>query len=41
MEKYELLKNNTEKTENGTILHRIRALRSFANVSEGDLGGWI
>ena len=33
--KYEL----TEETTNG--LHRIRALKDFANVKAGELGGWI
>lgn len=25
----------------GTNLHRIRALKSFGGVHEGDLGGWL
>ena len=25
----------------GNILHRIKALKNFSNVHEGDLGGWI
>lgn len=25
----------------GTVLHRIKALKSFDNVIKGDLGGWI
>lgn len=40
MKKYEL----TEETmvlDNGTVLHRIRALCDFANVKAGDLGGWV
>ena len=37
--KYEL----TEETKivNGHTLHRIRALRSFGAVENGQLGGWI
>lgn len=39
MKKYIL----TEETKRiwGTTLHRIRAIRDFKNVKEGDLGGWI
>lgn len=39
MKKYEL----TEETKEvfGRRLHRIRALKSFGDVCEGDLGGWI
>jgi len=25
----------------GVTLHRIQALRSFGDVKEGDIGGWI
>lgn len=37
--KYEL---TTETVEvDGHVLHQIKALRDFANVKAGDLGGWI
>lgn len=39
MKKYELTEEI--KTEFGITLHRIRALRSFGDVEEGELGGWI
>jgi carbonic anhydrase/acetyltransferase-like protein (isoleucine patch superfamily) len=39
-DKYELTKE-TITTPDGVVLHRIRALRPFANVKEGDLGGFI
>lgn len=39
MKKYELAKE-TRIVGNHT-LYRIRALRSFSDVKEGDLGGWI
>ena len=26
---------------NGKTLHRIKALKSFSSVKEGDLGGWV
>ena len=39
MKKY-VLTNNT-RTIGNTTLYQIKALRSFANVNEGDLGGWI
>ena len=37
--KYEL----TDETiiRDGRILHRIRAVRDFADVKAGELGGWI
>ena len=38
--KYELM-DETITLKNGVVLHRIRALKSFANVTKGDLGGWI
>ena len=38
--KYELLKNDTIKVDNH-ILYRIKALKDFANVNKGDLGGYI
>ena len=40
MKKYELLDEVIEFND-GTKLHRIRALRSFNDVNEGDLGGFI
>ena len=30
-----------EKTVRDAVLRRIKALRSFGDVKEGDLGGWI
>ena len=38
--KYELLRDDSI-IENNTELYRIRALRSFGKVKEGDLGGYI
>jgi hypothetical protein len=40
MKKYELLDNDT-KTQNGVTLRRVRALRSFGSIEEGELGGFI
>ena len=37
--KYEIT-NNTMEFE-GRELHRIRALKNFADVEAGDLGGWV
>lgn len=37
--KYELTAET--KTVWGVPLHRIRALRSFGDVHQGDLGGWV
>ena len=39
MKKYEL--TSETKVINGVKLHRIKALKSFGNIKEGDLGGWI
>lgn len=39
MKKYEL--TNDTKIVNGVTVHRIVALKSFGNVTEGDSGGWI
>ncbi len=39
MKKYEF--TDETRTISGHVLHRIRALRDFANVKAGDLGGWI
>ena len=39
MKKYEL--TSETKVINGVKLHRIKALNSFGNIYEGDLGGWI
>ena len=38
--KYELT-NESITLKNGVVLHRIRALKSFGDVTKGDLGGWI
>jgi len=40
MKKYELT-GQKMTLRNGLVLHRIRALRDFALVRKGDLGGWI
>ena len=40
MKKYELT-SETMVVHGNIVLHRIRALRDFANVKAGDLGGWI
>ena len=40
MKKYEFTEE-TITTENGNVLHRIRALRDFSDVKVGDLGGFI
>ena len=39
MKKYVLTKETI--TVNGSVLHRIKSLKSFSNVKKGDLGGWI
>ena len=39
MKKYELISET--KVIDGVELHRIKALKSFGNIKEGDLGGWI
>lgn len=39
MKKYELTRET--KVINGVELHRIKALESFGNIKEGELGGWI
>ena len=39
MKKYEL--TSETKVINGVELHRIKALKSFGNIKEGELGGWI
>lgn len=44
MEKKYILTDETKTLSNGSngiLLHRIKAIRSFGNVKEGDLGGWI
>lgn len=38
MKKYEL--TNDTITANGKTLHRIKALKTFSNVEEGELGGY-
>ena len=35
------LTDETVTTENGTVLHRIVALKDFADVHKGDLGGFV
>ncbi len=39
MEKYKLTKET--RVLSNTTLFRIKALRSFSNITEGELGGWI
>ena len=39
MKKYEL--TSETKVINGVEVHRIKALKSFGIINEGDLGGWI
>jgi hypothetical protein len=39
MDKYEMTEETMEWA--GHELHRIRALRNFANANEGEMGGWI
>ena len=39
MKKYELTNNTI--TQDGVNLYQIRALKDFANVKKGDLGGYI
>ena len=39
MKKYTITENT--KTIGDTILHQIKSLQSFSDVSAGDLGGWI
>jgi hypothetical protein len=39
MNKYEL--TSESKNVHGRTLYRIRALKDFGNVKQGDLGGWI
>ena len=39
MKKYEL--TSETKVINGVILRRIKALKSFGKIKEGNLGGWI
>ena len=38
--KYEFT-DETTTLSNGTVLHRIRALKDFSEICKGDLGGWI
>lgn len=38
--KYELLPNATIEVS-GVVLHRIKALKDFGKVKQGDLGGYI
>ena len=42
MEKKYILTDETITLEDsGIVLHRIKAIRSFGDVNEGDLGGWV
>ena len=41
MKKYEMLLEEKVLKIDGRKLYRIRALKDFGNVKEGDLGGWI
>lgn len=41
MEKKYELTDETKVLESGEVLHRIRALRNFSDVSAGDLGGFV
>ena len=41
MEKKYILTDETITLDSGIVLHRIKAIRSFKWVNEGDLGGWI
>lgn len=36
-----ILTNETIKVEDGSILYRIRAVKDFGDVHNGDYGGWI
>lgn len=40
IKKYELT-NESITLEDGVVLHRIKALKSFGDITKGDLGGWI
>ena len=39
MNRYKLTEDT--KVVAGVTLHRIQALKSFGDVTEGDLGGWV
>ena len=41
MKKKYILTDETITLGSGIVLHRIKAIRSFGDVNEGDLGGWI
>jgi carbonic anhydrase/acetyltransferase-like protein (isoleucine patch superfamily) len=41
MKKKYILTDETITLDSGIVLHRIKAIRSFNNANEGDLGGWI
>lgn len=41
MEKKYIMTNETKTLEDGTILHRIKAVKDFGDVKKGYLGGWI
>ena len=40
-QKYELLTTDSITTDGENTLYRIKALKSFSDVKEGDLGGYI
>ena len=41
LKKYELLQDDTVQAFNGATLYRVKALRDFANVTTGALGGYV
>lgn len=40
-EKKYVFTNEVKTIDNGVVLHRIKAIKSFGDVKEGELGGWI
>lgn len=40
-EKKYIFTDEVKTLDNGVVLHRIKAIKSFGDVKEGDLGGWI
>lgn len=41
MKKYKLMTDSDRVIVNGVILYRIQALRSFGDVTKGEVGGFI
>ena len=41
MNKKYVFTKECKKLLNGTVVHRIKALRDFGHVKKGNLGGWI